>query len=79
MKPKVSVHAAVLSALNTKWMTEIELVRFVKSKTGVLISGSSATARARDLRKPQYGSHPVTCRYLDQHNGRRRWEYGIAE
>ncbi len=79
MKPEMTVHQAVLKALNTRWMCGFEIVKFVKQETGTLISESAATARVRDLRKQQFGAHPVTCRYVGEIKGRRRWEYGIAE
>lgn len=73
----MTVHAAVFKALNTRWMTGYELVRFVKQQTGILYSESAITARCRDLRKPQYGGHEVVCRHFMRTKGKSVYEYGI--
>jgi hypothetical protein len=50
------------------WWTPWGLCNWIASNTGYLISDSSATARIRDLRKPQYGSHVIEKRRPENSN-----------
>ena len=75
----MTVHEAVRKAVSERWVTAYEAQRRVKALTGTLVSESAVTARIRDLRKPQYGAHPVTCRYFARSKGKKVYEYGICE
>lgn len=75
----LTVLGAVEKAVSECWVTAYEAQGRVKALTGRSISESAITARIRDLRKPQFGAHPVTCRYFARTNGKKVYEYGICE
>ena len=73
----MTVIEAVKQAISRRGLTGWEIQRQVQLLTGKLISESGATARARDLRKPQYGGHEVPVEYKYPGKGRRRVEYRL--
>ena len=58
------------------WFMPHELIAALKMSPGILISDSSCTARLRDLRKPQFGSHTIEKRIRD---GSRAYEYRLVQ
>ena len=58
------------------WYMPFELVRALKIDYDILISDSSLTARLRDLRKPQYGSHIIEKR---RREGSTAYEYRLND
>lgn len=64
---------AVLS--DGKWYMPHEIIAEIKRSKGILISDSSCTARLRDLRKAQYGSHSVE---KQRRQGSTAYEYKLV-
>lgn len=57
-----------------RWWTPYELCDEIWRTRGIRISDSSATARLRDARKPQYGGHSIAIR---RRQGTRSFEYHL--
>lgn len=75
----MTIHAAVLQCLNTRWMQLHEIRSQVWFLTGHYCETTAISARIRDLRKVRYGSHAVSCRFMDNARGKKAYQYGIAE
>lgn len=58
------------------WFMPHELISLINLYHSVFISDSSCTARLRDLRKPQFGSHTIEKRIRD---GSRAYEYRLVQ
>ena len=61
--------------LTHEWLTPYELQKLVQQKTGEWHSDSAITARLRDLRKVEYGSHVIEKR---RREGSKSYEYRLA-
>lgn len=58
-KKKFNIHNEILKLLQRRWLTSTQIQKAIKAREQELYSESTITARIRDLRKPEYGGHPV--------------------
>ena len=57
-----------------QWLTPWEMCEEIWRTKGIRVSDATITSRARDLRKPQYGSHNISIR---KRTGSRAYEYHL--
>jgi hypothetical protein len=74
---KVDARAAIRDLLSRgHWYSTYEVAGYLQITAGRLISESAASARIRDLRKPQFGGYTVKSR---PRNGCSAWEYQLVK
>lgn len=61
---------------NRMWWTPLELCEEIWRTRGIRVSDSTATARIRDCRKPQFGGHTVSIR---RRSGSKMYEYRLED